>query len=761
MGRFLTRVVFFVAAFALYAGTPQAYSRPEIGAKISVLYPKNASTPEKHAANALKEAILQSGFAKNYLGGDFTVNMRLVPRADLREAGKIKISVHGNRGEIFYDFPANATAAVGAFAERFLGIQLLALPPLGWEYDGRKYIPNGSETIRLSYLGRNLGVSGLYSILNGGNRILALANHQLPLFVKGFVENGRADWLAFRNGKRLTFETPSPQIDFLNPEVADFVEAKARAFFDAGALAFPSTYADSNNFDDTPKTLRLRRRYTPRGYRDYGNLIWGFVNELAARTEADYPRKYIGELAYLYSENPPDFKLRKNTLVYLCADRANNYNSAARNTDMALLEKWADSGVGLFGLYDYNYGAPYFVPRNITAFIADAAKCANTLGATLYTCESYPRWGYDAPKLWVLSKLLKNTALDADAVESEFFCLYYKAAAPHMKAFFSVASRVWRGRADTPVWLKLYKRESQSELFSQSDLNAMEESLSRAENTADLPPSVRERIREVRLLFDITKAYVNAYYLKKKLFLYADSEPPIPSEIIDTIAAIRIANVRKHLAVERYLEQTKFPKLDYLKIDAANFVSPSESAAEILLRTDNRSASDFVEKMFGNDFCEIAKELLSSKNILRNPDFSEGVNHWRVFRPDDCKNTVKFELDGNCDIKGLRLSSQNFVGITQSAVARANAAYAAEAVFNAKLNAGNVLYLRAVFFDGAGKPLLVKRAQSPCGDYKSKKLRVIARAPAGTEKISVSVFAGNMAADECAAVGSVKLFEAE
>ena len=520
-----------------------------------------ATVSEKRAAEMLETMLAESAV-------EFPPSYKItLARADIAE-DSVGFRAGKREAEINYANPDDAEAAVGEFAEKFLGVRVLAPPPLGIVRDGSAKFAKAKASKKFSYSGRFFpqydGASKFFAAANGKNDTYALSAHSLTRIVGAKTAAEHPEWLAMRRGKRVSFaDTKQPQIDFLNPEVRKFAAEKTREFFEKhpDRKMFSVSYADAPNFDDTPQTALLRRPPTPHGYDDYGNAVFAFTNAVANSAAAGYPDRLVAEIAYLYTENPPDFKMSPNTAIFLCTDRQNNFDESERRKDLELLEKWAKSGVGRLGIYDYNYGTPYFVPRGSPTLIADSLKYARRLGATLYVCESRPLWAYDAHKMYILAKLLKDANADAEMLRREFFKSYFGNAAESVGRFFETAENAWLSRRDKPTWLKLYKRESQAELLDADAIGKMESALAEAELTKGTTQIERDRIREIRLAFDITKAFVDAYNLQKKLFARAPNPTPTQSKLSKHCKSPRPAKSsrRKGTRKARNIRNSIFP----------------------------------------------------------------------------------------------------------------------------------------------------------------------------------------------------------
>lgn len=697
-----------------------------------------ATFAENRAAKMLEALIAESAV-------EFPPNYKItLARADIAE-DSVGFRADKRAAEIRYANPNDAEAAVGEFAEKFLGVRALAPPPLGIVRDNSAKFAAGNASKKFSYSGRFFpqydDASKFFAAVNGKNDTYALSAHSLTRIVDAKTAAEHPEWLAMRRGKRISFaETKQPQIDFLNPKVRKFAADKTREFFEKhpDRKMFSVSYADAPNFDDTQKTALLRRPPTPHGYDDYGNAVFAFTNAVANAVSARYPEKLVAEIAYLYTENPPDFKMSPNTAIFLCTDRQNNFDEAEKMKDMQLLEKWAKSGVGRLGIYDYNYGAPYFVPRGSPKLLADSLKYAHRLGATLYVCESRPLWAYDAHKMYILAKLLKDANADADCLRGDFFKSYFGNAAESVGRFFETAESAWISRRDKPTWLKLYKRESQAELLDAETIGKMESALAAAELAKGTTQIERDRIREIRLVFDITKAFVDAYNLQKKLFIGGESD----TDAIETLEAVQIAETRKRLAIERYAENTKYPKFDFSVWEKTSFIDARKLVGERLLK--NPQTAVRAKKLLGDDFAKLAELADDAVRISKNSDFENGLAGWRTFKLSASPETLAVsDKRAHSGRKSVAMSSQNFVGITSAVRASDGHVYAAEARIHGNIGIGEVCYARLSFADKSGRQISAERIQMPSGFFDFAKLRIIAKAPENAASASFSIFVGN------------------
>lgn len=770
------------AVFAAPAHFSRGVSQTErIGAdcgKIEIVRSADFSKDEKAAADMLEALLARApqnvrtvrGLRMRKFGGGNVAGERIseivfkrTGAENLLDSGKVGYAVYGGRAVIFYDIVENAPAAAGEFAERVFGMRVLAPPPLGIVSEGgTRKLRKEVRRFKYTFAGRDFNRAGLndkmFSAANGRNSMfVAPAHNLLNIIGRDGFEKHPEFMPTIGGSKRTRSYSAQIQPDFLEKSLADFAAQKGREFFESNPqkMLFAPTYSDSPLFDESPRTLANVRARTPRGYADYGNVVFALTNSVAERIGKTHPDKFVMEIGYLFTENPPDFRLEKNIVTYLCADRSNNYNADHRNTDIELFRKWTRSGAGGFGLYDYNYGFPYFVPHDTTEFIADAIAYSHELGARLYTCETSPVWAYDAHKLWMISRLLKDVSQNPKRLEREYFEMYFGKSARAVGGFFAVAKRAWRRNVPKPIWLKFYKRQSQAEMFSECDIDEMEQCLSAAEKLAE-SETVRERLAELRLVFDITKTFTASYRAEKRLFEIL-AEPADRDGLRHALECAVDAQAEKNGAILRYEKSTKYPRVNFGQWKAFSFVDAKEAAARRLINLGNGGDEKYVARNFGTQFVADAKKIRFAKNILRNPNFKNGFAGWKKFETKKYREALEIVTVKNGAAVGM--GSPHFVGISQSAAVSGGRVYEFEIVADGEVELGQVLYTRTVFSDAKGKILSAKYAQFPSKKLCSEKLSMFARAPENAASATVSVFAGNSALPVTVFIKSAKLNE--
>ncbi len=168
-------------------------------------------------------------------------------------------------------------------------------------------------------------------------------------------------------------------------------------------------------------------------------LILRFVNEVAK----EFPDKTITTLAYSYTRHAP-IKTRpsKNVMITLCSiemDRSEPIRSSASGTSFVEdLMNWSNITNNLM-IWDYevqftNYISPFplfhTLQPNLDLFNKYGAK------AHFQQCNIDRGVEFAELKMYVMSKLLWNTAINVDSAIHDFMRHYYGAASPFIQDYF-------------------------------------------------------------------------------------------------------------------------------------------------------------------------------------------------------------------------------------------------------------------------------------------------------------------------------------
>lgn len=184
-------------------------------------------------------------------------------------------------------------------------------------------------------------------------------------------------------------------------------------------------------------------------YKEEGSCSATYVhcaNKVAEQTEKLFPDKYIGTLAYRFTEVPPSkTKPGKNVIIRLCNIQgcdAHPLTDCDRNIDFVKnLRGWASITNNIY-IWDYltnfhNYIQPhpnwYAMNKDLQFF-----RKLGVQGLFLQTCVETEGAANEDMAAWVQAKLLWNPDLDVNELMNEFIAAYYGPAAEPMRAFYNL-----------------------------------------------------------------------------------------------------------------------------------------------------------------------------------------------------------------------------------------------------------------------------------------------------------------------------------
>lgn len=486
------------------------------------------------------------------------------------------------------------------FALALVGLVLLV--GLGWIYRQslfpreRQFIPGplGNEwgvgkaqasegAFRTRFLG---GVDsadrGAWAQQNGLGPHVSFSHNLSEVFPPALFDR-HPEYFPLENGRRIK---PPPGAGFWNPDlgrpdVARHAAEAARVHFQKhpSAESFALGVNDGLIFGESPETSAF---VTPvrwfRGRPDYSNLVFTFMNRAAADLERTHPDRYLGALAYYWTENTPDFPVHSLVLPVLTADRSQGYDPAFKAQEKALQTRWAQAGPKRLGIYDYLYGQGFLIPRVTPHLIAENLRQARALGFTDYYAEMTPNWGLDGPMPWLVAQMLLQPNQETGGLLDEYYRRFFQEAAGPMRRFFERAEAQWMGQAGVSYWLKHYRNESQAALFPSAVVKELRGELDQA-SAAARSDRVRRRVQLVSAAFGVTERFVALQETRDALNRLALGPSPDMGALARHLAQFlrardEFTNYARELKVREPLAIAPFVAGDYLNHDpVANTVA--------------------------------------------------------------------------------------------------------------------------------------------------------------------------------------------
>lgn len=244
------------------------------------------------------------------------------------------------------------------------------------------------------------------------------------------------------------------QLNYLEPGLIDAAMESITAFFEKnpGNTYVALSIQDGSRFDESPATKTVIEEFREKGLPSHRNratshIYWNFIAEVGRRMEMRWPGKLIVALAYGGTRFPPAEKLPDNVVPFT------NFHIAEMPMDGFMREGHADGRPTLeawlkvakhYGNHDWYQGSGYLMPRIYTKFWVEFLRTvqARLPGAFMHV-ETYPNWGFDGPKYYILSRLMWDPKQDADEILKVMCEDLFGPAAEGMNAYFNKLEDLW------------------------------------------------------------------------------------------------------------------------------------------------------------------------------------------------------------------------------------------------------------------------------------------------------------------------------
>lgn len=319
---------------------------------------------------------------------------------------------------------------------------------------------------------------------------------------------------------------------FSEPKLLDAAEEEALEWFrrNPSVRAIPYAVQDSHAFCECPRCQEIIRK-TGDKTQAYSNMFWGFLNQLAERLEKRLPEydisndKVLIGMAYSEVRMAPPFKLHRNVMAYPV------FTVGDLLIDKVMEPEGVDGvwrkAASQMGQYDWAQGDGYYIPRLYGGLATRLFNADHVY--TLATAETYPNWGLDGPKYWMLVKIWDNPGADAKKLYEQFCADMFGPAQKEMLEYFLGLEELWISM-DNDAERKLFKWVNQFNLRppQQEMVRAARERLNKAAALAETPDQ-KKRVE----LFSKT------FRLSEMIFDVANAA---------TLEAARVAELRKYAA---------------------------------------------------------------------------------------------------------------------------------------------------------------------------------------------------------------------
>ncbi|HBL76697.1 MAG TPA: hypothetical protein DD458_15840 [Prolixibacteraceae bacterium] len=176
-----------------------------------------------------------------------------------------------------------------------------------------------------------------------------------------------------------------------------------------------------------------------------GLIIW-FVNQVAESVGKEFPDKFIGTLAYMYSRTPPkEIRPRNNVVVRLCSIEccfAHDIKSCTQNqTFLADLKKWSALAPHLY-IWDYVVNFSHYImpfPNfNVLQSNIQTFRENNAIGIMEQAAYQGRGGEFSELRAYLISRLLWNPDCDVENVINDFMYGYYGRAGKYIRQYFDL-----------------------------------------------------------------------------------------------------------------------------------------------------------------------------------------------------------------------------------------------------------------------------------------------------------------------------------
>jgi hypothetical protein len=641
--------------------------------------------------------------------------------------------------------------AVCAFLQKECGVRWWIPGPLGEDIPHRSFatIRDVPKTlVSPSYYSRGMyGTRGMSGELWGTHNLLRnhlSMSHALPRFLDRDCARTHPDWFPSFDGKPFdpgAWKGHLPHPVFTKPELAEYIAGKADEFFNAnpGTPSFSISPDDTSLYGDLDAYAGLvDPKATFRDKANLSNAVFTYYNAVARRVTQKHPNRLLGALAYSFYENVPDFPVESNIVPFLTADRSQWYDGQFRDGDLALVRKWAAAGPKLIATWDYYYGFPFLIPRVMTREVRDSISALHEAGVRAFFCELNPIWGFDAPKAWMASRLLWDSAADPAALEREFFDGYFGPASAPMRRFYDECDAVWMKQKGPARWIKFYADADQATLFAPDKIRELRAILDEALNS-DLPDRFRARVELVSGAFTYTERLCAAYPAWDAVARWTPDQP------LDRLQAA----IPEYLAARADMKAINSDCVGSGLNDMPNALGfltdddPLEGRLALARAMADRDARNHLATA-APDCADLL--FLRSIPLIRNP-FADGLDNWFVTHwPDPA---MEYGIVGQPDDARLRVAKANSFNAQIRLRIRPGATYAASLRADGRVSPSSSVRLLLEYLDKDDTMLAFHSDRLPCGELKRALLAVAGRAPgdAITARLTIIV-TGQLPGDE-------------
>ena len=656
-------------------------------------------------------------------------------------------------------------------AHNMLGARWYWPTPLGFEWVG-----NISETWRIaeriiepSFSMRNLyGSDTEYSLRNrlvGGYSF----NHNLARIFKPEIQSIVPDIFADLGDRYIKHKGNAaldPQPNLTHEGAVELTALAAIHYFkkNPSAKSFSLSPNDNILYDTTEATkeavspisyFRKRPNYTDMTFQFANQVAHKVFNEAGLWKTDQGEDRYLGMLAYYWTEQSPSIPLHPRILPILTSDRSQWQDFRYRQEDKALIERWGQTKAEKIGAWDYYFGAPYPYPRQFTQWISESVPYLHKNRVDVFFSQLPSMWGLDGPKGWLATQLLWNVDRDAEDLLNEFYDEFFGNASAAIRVFYEKAESHRNKNEGDANWIKYYLDESGIELFPKSVLMEMRWQIEIAKSRVPSSSRYYQRLGIVSEAFELTELYHAYHFARLDLLSY----------VADKEAKRGIEKVRNlELKREQYLSRAKelinnplhkhfnyFLKLgqtDPIASSLIPIIRKGESTDDafnneyekpLSIAHDWINTPHLFKTRIGNPLLKVSFENAKQRDFL-GPKIPE-IKYWQIdFRPAEAFAIEPVSLEED-HAKGLRILNADMFQLYTLALLGPQRGYILTAKIKSKISPDCRAQLRLDWIDESGEKFeSLRMIQLPNGEsngYLELEIPLIAPEAANKAKISL------------------------
>lgn len=642
-----------------------------------------------------------------------------------------------------------------------LGFEIIGQVPKKWDLN--KILEEPSFSMRSLY-----GTDTDYQLRNrlaGGYSF----NHNLARIFKPEIQSIAPNIFADLGDRKIEHKgsaVSDPQPNLVHESAVELTAQAAIDYFrkNPSAKSFSLSPNDNILYDTTTATekavspityFRKRPNYTDMIFQFSNKVAYKVFNEVGLWRTDQGEDRYLGMLAYYWSEQSPSIPLHPRVLPVLTSDRSQWHDSRYRKEDKALIERWGQTKAEKIGAWDYYFGAPYPYPRQFTRWISESVPYLYKNRVDVFFSQLPSMWGLDGVKGWLTTQLLWNADIETEDLLNEFYDEFFGAASQPIRAFYETAEYHRNENEGSANWLKLYLDESGIELFPKCVIDKMRSHIEEAISLVDSSSRYYERIAIVSEAFELTELYHAYHSARLDLLVFIAN-----NEAVGGIEKVRNFKFKREQYLRRAQELIKDPLHEhfnyFLKLGQTDPIPCSmvplirkqvtieekfkkQYEKQLSIASDWINAPQLFKTRIGNPLLKASFESAIERDFL-GPKIPE-INYWQIdFRPAEAF-AIEPIFQKEDQTSGLRITNADAFQLYTLSLLAPQRDYILTAKIKSKISPDCRAQLRLDWVDEDGiKFESLRMIQLPNGESNGfLKLEISLIAPEVAEKAKISL----------------------